>query len=280
MDASEIHAKRLNAKEVLTPMNGEKIIVPIADGTVKLSGGDQVLRTSTLLNPGSPRPRRRTRKSSRRIRRVFTTYSKLVHWHHHAQDAFRVLLRQDQRQQPTVELIKDAFCLLVALQRPLTRLYDLCCLTSDECSTVAPNSSPSSMTGTFGSSRIASLMLSTLRPPDQSILNSSHSRSMCRQHHAQTPFSLSCLIRLNCLGGHLHIQGDSEPSPVVLGEHATMEKTTRRFRDISATLAELNAERLHAQTVNDLLTMYVAAASQHVLRMSFCTGGRSQEVRH
>ena len=47
MDASEIHAKRLNAKEVLTPMSGEKFIFPIADGTVKLSGGDQVLRTST-----------------------------------------------------------------------------------------------------------------------------------------------------------------------------------------------------------------------------------------
>ena len=48
MDASEIHAKRLNAKEVLTPMNGGKIIFPIADGAVKLSG-DQVLRRSTLI---------------------------------------------------------------------------------------------------------------------------------------------------------------------------------------------------------------------------------------
>ena len=49
MDASELHARRLNAKEVLTPMNGEKIIFPVADGTVKVSGGDQRLRTSTLL---------------------------------------------------------------------------------------------------------------------------------------------------------------------------------------------------------------------------------------
>ena len=38
MDASEIHGKRPNAKEVLTPMKGEKFIFPIADGTVKLSG--------------------------------------------------------------------------------------------------------------------------------------------------------------------------------------------------------------------------------------------------
>ena len=49
MDASEIHARRLNAKEVLTTMNGEKFIFPIADGSLKLDGGDQVLRTSTLI---------------------------------------------------------------------------------------------------------------------------------------------------------------------------------------------------------------------------------------
>ena len=49
IDASEIHARRLNAKEVLTPMSGEKFVFPIADGTVKLSGGDQVLRTSTFI---------------------------------------------------------------------------------------------------------------------------------------------------------------------------------------------------------------------------------------
>ena len=30
-------------------MNGEKIIFPVADGTVKLSGRDQVLRISTLI---------------------------------------------------------------------------------------------------------------------------------------------------------------------------------------------------------------------------------------
>ena len=41
------------------------------------------------------------------------------------------------------------------------------------------------------------------------------------------------------------------------------------IRDIATTLAELNAQGLNEQTVNDLLTMYVGAASQHVLRMSF-----------
>ena len=49
MDASEIHARRLKAKEVLTPMKGDNFIFQVADGTVKLSGGDQVLRTSTLI---------------------------------------------------------------------------------------------------------------------------------------------------------------------------------------------------------------------------------------
>ena len=49
MDASEIHARSLNAKEVLTTMKGNKFIFPVADGTVKISGGDQRLRTSTLI---------------------------------------------------------------------------------------------------------------------------------------------------------------------------------------------------------------------------------------
>ena len=48
MDASEIDAKRLKAKDALTPVSVAKFIFPIADGTVKLSGGDQVLNTSTL----------------------------------------------------------------------------------------------------------------------------------------------------------------------------------------------------------------------------------------
>ena len=30
-------------------MNGEKFMFPVADGTVKLSGGDQVLRTPILI---------------------------------------------------------------------------------------------------------------------------------------------------------------------------------------------------------------------------------------
>ena len=48
MDASELHARRLNAKEVLTPQRSGNFIFPVADGTVKIFGGGQRLRTSTL----------------------------------------------------------------------------------------------------------------------------------------------------------------------------------------------------------------------------------------
>ena len=48
-----------------------------------------------------------------------------------------------------------------------------------------------------------------------------------------------------------------------------MEKTIQRFQKITTTLADLNTEGLFVQTVNDLLTKYVGAVNQHVLRMSF-----------
>ena len=53
-----------------------------------------------------------------------------------------------------------------------------------------------------------------------------------------------------------------------------MVKTAQRFQRI-ATLADLN-EGHNAQTVNDLLSMYVGAASQHVLRMSFVPEDEAQ----
>ena len=49
LDASDVLARRLNAKEVLMLENGGNFIFPIADGTVKLSGGDQVFRKSTSI---------------------------------------------------------------------------------------------------------------------------------------------------------------------------------------------------------------------------------------
>ena len=49
-------------------------------------------------------------------------------------------------------------------------------------------------------------------------------------------------LTLSCLGGHLQIHGDTKPSPVVLGEQATMEKTIQRFQKIATTLADLNRQ--------------------------------------
>ena len=51
MDASEIYSKRLNAKEVIFSKEREEFIFPIADGRIKTLGGDQDLRTSTLVRP-------------------------------------------------------------------------------------------------------------------------------------------------------------------------------------------------------------------------------------
>ena len=47
MDASEIHARRLNAKEVLTPQRRDNYIFPVADVTAKLSGRDYDFREPT-----------------------------------------------------------------------------------------------------------------------------------------------------------------------------------------------------------------------------------------
>ena len=48
MDAPGICSNRLNAKEAIFPKQGE-FIFPIADGRIKTAGGDQELRTSTLI---------------------------------------------------------------------------------------------------------------------------------------------------------------------------------------------------------------------------------------
>ena len=68
MDASEIHARRLNAKEVSTLMKNEKIVFPVADGTVKIFGGDRRPRPFTLIRDCPEGGG--TSYSSRRIRRT------------------------------------------------------------------------------------------------------------------------------------------------------------------------------------------------------------------
>ena len=71
-DASEIHSKRLNAKEVIFPKENGKFIFPVADGRIKFFGGDQELRTFTLIRDHPIRGEDKKR-FSRRIRRVSTS---------------------------------------------------------------------------------------------------------------------------------------------------------------------------------------------------------------
>ena len=73
MDVSELHVRRLNAKEVLTPMKGDNCIFPVADGTAKVSGRDRRLRTSTSIRD---RPERGKEQELLRERIRRTLFSK------------------------------------------------------------------------------------------------------------------------------------------------------------------------------------------------------------
>ena len=55
LDASELHARRLDAKKLLTPRKCANFTFPVADGTVKTSRGDQRLRTSTSIRDSPDR---------------------------------------------------------------------------------------------------------------------------------------------------------------------------------------------------------------------------------
>ena len=81
LGAAETRVRILNAKEVMTPRDGHKIILLVEDGQVKPLGGHQVLRTSTSLQDlpeGAPGElvagtfckRRSARRPSWRIRWV------------------------------------------------------------------------------------------------------------------------------------------------------------------------------------------------------------------
>ena len=63
--------------------------------------------------------------------------------------------------------------------------------------------------------------------------------------------------------------GDSVGGPVELDRRPSVNTATRRFQNISAILRELCQAGLKLQTVNDLLTVYVGADSQHTLRTTF-----------
>ena len=77
MDASEIHPRRINAKEVWTPQKGDVFIFPIADCTAKLSGRDQEFWEPTLRRKKKRMERRPQWRASRRMGRFSTDRNKL-----------------------------------------------------------------------------------------------------------------------------------------------------------------------------------------------------------
>ena len=77
---------------------------------------------------------------------------------------------------------------------------------------------------------------------------------------AGTPFYLSSKTRSHSQSAAwvdiFKFMATSNPALLFLVEQATMEKKTQRFQRIATTLADLDAEGLNAQAVNDLLTIY------------------------
>ena len=69
MDASELHVRRLNAKEVLTPQRSGNFIFPVADGTVKKSLGENSVWEHPP-RPGSVRNEEKNKKRTRKVRRM------------------------------------------------------------------------------------------------------------------------------------------------------------------------------------------------------------------
>ena len=73
MDASEIYSKRLNAEAVILPKENGKFIFPVTDGRIKPFGGDQDLRTSTLIREHPIRGE---------VKEIFLENQKGLHLHH------------------------------------------------------------------------------------------------------------------------------------------------------------------------------------------------------
>ena len=142
--------------------------------------------------------------------------------------------------------------------------------------TQVPSFLPTWMTGTCGFNRNASyrqLLLSQM-PPDQSTLLYSPPRHKYGKALARTPFHPSSKTRSR---SHLVVWEDTYKSMESLSP-ALSSKASRppwrrqhnAFRKLPLHIQTSTPKdsMRNAQSVNDLLTMYVGAASQHVLRMS------------
>ena len=80
LDALEIHARRLNAKEVLTSKRCGIFTFPIADGAAKLSGRDREVRDSTQRQDQTWNESTSQRRTSRKLREVSTNRNTRWRW--------------------------------------------------------------------------------------------------------------------------------------------------------------------------------------------------------
>ena len=147
-------------------------------------------------------------------------------------------------------VIRVDLCRRVDSQRSLTPYSSLLWQTSAGYMIQVPSSLPTWTTDTCGSNRSAYYRqsLSSQKPPHQSTLHYSPPRHKSGEAFCHDPIPPEVQdkikLTLSCLGEHLQIHGDIEVSPVVLGEQASMEKTSQRFQKIATTLADLHAEGL------------------------------------
>ena len=171
---------------------------------------------------------------------------------------------------PAVELTRVARFHPVDLQRRLSPNHAPSSLIPKADWTTELSCGPIWTAGTSGSSHSTSQQLSTTRninlelQPTKIQIWTASCNSPIPPAYQDKPKAT-----LKCLGSHLRVAGDSDGSPVELGGRPTMQIAIQRFRKISTILRELNQASLKMQTVNDLLTMYVGAASQHALRTTF-----------
>ena len=112
MDASEIRARRLDAKAI-TSKSGEKIRFPIAGGTAKLLGTDHEFRESTLrqdelgeseefreeLQGSSIEPQPSETKDDAEARNDFWSIEGDFFYRHHVEPLVRLMCQQKNHSQ-------------------------------------------------------------------------------------------------------------------------------------------------------------------------------------
>ena len=175
----------------------------------------------------------------------------MVHGPHHAPHALRWLT-------PATELIRGASSRHAVWRQPSNPSHGSSSPKPTACWATAPNFGPTWMTGTSGSSRNTPQQPSNTSrtPPEQATLSCNPARSISGRHHARTPSCRHSKTKLECLGAHLRILGDSDGSPVPW----TLPRAA--FQNISAILCGLNQN-------SDSQRFAHKAASQHALRMTF-----------